>query len=976
MDAGLRFAVLGPVRAWRGSDEIDLGPPQQRAVLAVLLLAEGSQVLSSGLVAAVWGTRTPRSAPGVLRTYVHRLRKALEPTGETAKSVLRSTGDGYQLRISPKELDLAAFRELIAQGDRARRAGDARGAAECLREGLTLWRGPALAGVPGEYARNQRQRLEELRLSAEEARITAELDLGAAVEVTAELTALVAEHPLDERFRELFMLALYRSGRQAAALATYHEARTYLAGELGVDPGPELRSMYQRVLRADDDLLAPPSPAEAESTPDRASAAAAVPVSAVPAQLPPSLPVFVGREAELAEVLGLPRGRTVVISAIAGTAGVGKTAFAVNWARKVADSFPDGQLYLNLRGFDPAGPPITPDHALRTLLESMGADGRGLPRDTDALAALYRTLLNGKRVLVLLDNARDAAQVRPLLPGAPGCLVIVTSRDRLSGLIAVDGAHTLQLDVLSVPEARALLARRLGPERIDAEPAAVEEIIARCARLPLALAVTAARAATRPTFPLSAIATELRDSLDAFHDGDTAADVRAVFSVSYHSLTPDAARLFRLLGLHPGPDLTLSAAAGLAALTLPNTRRLLAELVGANLLEEPLPGRYASHDLLRAYAAELAEEVVPPPEARAARHRMFDHYLHTAREALALTVQAQALISLSPPALGVCTEEFSGDIAQATAWFASEQAVLLAAVEQAAAHGYDVHAWQLAWAMAGHLHRSGLWREQEAVHHTAMRAVRRLGDRAAQAHVHRGLAWALGNLERHEEARVHAEHAVELFLESGDMEACADGYCTLSWVAEQQGDLVTSLDIAQRRLALIRTFDGPETHGQRHRRSLASALNAVGWFNTLLGQPEQALTHCGQALALQQGLGDDVNEAHTYDSIGLAHCRLGRYEQAVAAYREAVDGYRRGHVPSFVARALVSLGDTHLEAGQPEAARAAWAEGLAIMDQLGHAEAEPLRDRLNRVAASHSREGDGRPSPAGPAARHPASTAT
>ncbi|MFJ2885473.1 AfsR/SARP family transcriptional regulator [Streptomyces sp. NPDC087305] len=979
MDAGLRFAVLGPVRAWRGAHEIELGPPQQRAVLAVLLLAEGSQVLSSGLIAALWGTSTPVSAPGVLRTYVHRLRKALEPSGETAKSVLCSTGDGYQLATSPEQLDLSAFRELIARGERARRAGDARGAAERLREGLKLWRGPALAGVRGEYARNQRRRLDELRLSAEEARITAELDLGAAVEVTAQLTGLVAEHPLHERFRELLMLALYRSGRQAAALATYREARTHLADELGVDPGPDLQTMYQRVLRADDDLLAPPIPAEAESHPERASvrdrasardpdcvperasaaaavSASAVALSAVPAQLPASLPVFVGREAELAEVARLSRGRTVVISAIAGTAGVGKTAFAVNWARKVAGSFSDGQLYLNLRGFDPASPPVTPDHALRTLLESLGADGRGLPQDTDALAALYRTVLNGKRVLVLLDNARDAAQVRPLLPGAPGCLVIVTSRDRLSGLVAVDGAHTLRLDVLSVPEARALLARRLGSDRVEAEPDAVDEIIARCARLPLALAVTAARAATRPTFPLSVIATELRDSLDAFHDGDTAADVRAVFSLSYRSLTPDAARLFRLLGLHPGPDLTLPAAAALAALTLPNTRRLLAELVGANLLEESVPGRYASHDLLRAYAAELAEEAVPAPDTRAARHRMFDHYLHTAREALALTVQAQALIPLPPPASGVYVDGFSGDIAKATAWFASEQAVLLAAVEQAAAHGHDAHVWQLAWTLAGHLHRCGLWREQEAVHHTAMAAVRRLGDRAAQAHVHRGLAWAMGNLERHEEARAHAELAVELFLEAGDLEACGDGYCTLSWVAEQQGDLVTSLDIAQRRLELVRTLDGPDVHDRRRRRALASALNAVGWFSALLGRHEQALTHCGQALALQQGLGDDVNEAHTYDSIGLAHRRLGRYERAVAAYHEAVDRYRRGHVPTFMARALVSLGETYLEAGRPEAARVAWAEGLAIMDQLGHSEAEALRDRWNRVTSSDNRK--------------------
>ncbi|MFF5148164.1 NB-ARC domain-containing protein, partial [Streptomyces sp. NPDC013157] len=318
----------------------------------------------------------------------------------------------------------------------------------------------------------------------------------------------------------------------------------------------------------------------------------------------------------------LPSGGAVVVSAIAGMAGVGKTTFAVYWARRVAGRFPDGQLYLNLRGFDPAGAPVVAEHALRMLLESLGADVHGLPQDVDALAARYRTLLSGRRVLVLLDNARDAAQVRPLLPGAPGCLVIVTSRNRLAGLVAVDGAHPLHLGVLSLPEARALLARRLGPARITAEAEAAEEIITRCARLPLALSVIAARVATRSALSLAAVAAELRNStaqLDAFDGDDTAVDVRAVFSWSYQALTPDAARLFRFLSLHPGPDITLPAAAGLSGHTPQHTRQLLSELVQAHLVDETQPGRYASHDLLRAYATELTQTTDPP------------HHLHTAR---------------------------------------------------------------------------------------------------------------------------------------------------------------------------------------------------------------------------------------------------------------------------------------------------------------------------------------------------------
>uniref|UniRef100_A0AAU2ACR9 Tetratricopeptide repeat protein n=1 Tax=Streptomyces sp. NBC_00093 TaxID=2975649 RepID=A0AAU2ACR9_9ACTN len=950
MEGRLRFSVLGPVRAWRGTDEIELGPPQQRALLAVLLLAEGSQVLTSALVDAVWGTRAPASALGILRTYVHRLRQALEPAGDTTSSVIRSTGDGYQLRTSSAELDLRTFRELLGRGERARGTGDLKGSAAQLRDALGLWQGTALAGVRGEYAQTQRQRLHELRLSAEAARLSADLDLGAHAQATAALTGLVAEHPLDERFRELLMLALYRSGRQAAALDTYREAQTLLADELGVDPGPALQTMYQRVLRADTALLAPSPLASAE--PPEPARTAAAPVAA-PAQLPAGLSVFVGRDAELAEVAGLPSGGTVVISAIAGMAGVGKTTFAVHWARRAADGFPDGQLYLNLRGFDPVGQPVPPEHALRTLLESLGADPRGLPQDVDALAALYRTLLTGKRVLVLLDNARDAAQVRPLLPGEPGCLVIVTSRNRLSGLVAVDGAHPLHLDVLSMPEARALLARRLGTGRVAAEPDAVEEIINRCARLPLALAVTAARVATRSAVPLSAISAELRESaggLDAFHDGDNAADVRAVFSWSYQTLTPDAARLFRLLALHPGPDTSLPAAASLAGLTRPHARQLLSELVRAHLVDETVPGRYASHDLLRAYATELAESADPPDEVRTARQRMLDHYLHTAREAVALTNRGRVLISLPRPAEGMRAEEFGEDAENAAAWFAAEQAVLLAAVEQAATHRYDVHAWQLAWAMANHLHVQGLWQEEETVHRTAVDAALRLGDRTAHAYAHLGLGTATTGLGRFGEGRVHVERAIELHTEAGDTRACAESCRVLTWVAEQQGDLHSALDAAQRSLALLRAHGGTGTEDRRLRTATASALNSVGWSHVLLGQHREGLDHCEQALALHEQLGDDIHAAHTWDSIGHAHHHLGQYDEAVTSFRNALALYRRhDDLRWFLSGTLMRLGDTHLSVGRPDAARAAWTEGLDILERLAHSDAEQLRARLRRL---------------------------
>ncbi|MDR6980879.1 DNA-binding SARP family transcriptional activator [Streptomyces sp. 3330] len=957
MEKRLRFSVLGPVRAWRGEAEVELGPPQQRAVLAVLLLADGAQVSAVRLINAVWGTAAPASASTIVRGYVHRLRKSLESGGNASSPVIRSAGDGYQLRVTPDELDLGIFQERLVQAERARSAGDTKGVLTHLRDALGLWQGAALAGIRGAYAQSQRQRLGELRRSAQVARFTAELDLGAHAHVTGELAGLVAEDPLDERLRELLMLALYRSGRQAAALAVYREAQMLLADELGVDPGPELQTMYQRVLRADAGLLAPSAPAEpapAEPAPaEPAPAPAQAP--AVPAQLPADLAAFVGREAELAEVARLPAAGAVVISAIAGMAGVGKTTFAVHWARQVADRFPDGQLYLNLRGFDPIGLPVLPQHALRTLLESLGTETKGMTQDIHTLAVRYRTQLAGKRVLLLLDNARDAAQVRPLLPGAPGCLVIVTSRNRLAGLVAVDGAYALNLDVLSPSEARELLARRLGQQRVTAEPEAVHEIIAQCARLPLALAITAARAATRPAISLTSIADELRnsaDSLDAFNGGDTAADVRAVFSWSYHTLTPDAARLFRLLALHPGPDITLPAATSLAGLTVPRTRQLLGELTQAHLVDEAVPGRYVSHDLLRAYATELIETVEAPQQVQAARLRMFDHYLHTAHEAAALTT-SRALISLASAAEGVQPEKLTGDTGKATAWFAAEQAVLLAVREEAANRRYDTHTWQLAWAIGHYLHLRGLWREQEAVHRAAMDAACRLGDRTAQAHVHNGLTLATGNLGRFDDARIHAERAVELFTQSGDMRAYADSYYNLAWVRVRQGHPEAALGAVQQSLMLFRACDSGSGDDRRGQRAIATALNAVGWCHTLLGQHQQALDYCRQALALQQELGHDAGTADTWDSIGHALHHLGQYDEAVAAYGNALALYRQLDAPRLRAITLMHLGDTHLSAAHPEAARAAWSEALDAMNELGDADAEqlagPLRDRWRRL---------------------------
>ena len=556
----MQFRVLGPVEVvTAGAGPVELSAAKPRTVLAVLVCARNSAVSTDRLIDAVWGADPPRTAAQNLRSYVHQLRRAL---GEPGRIVWRP--GGYVLLTSPGEVDADRFAVLAGQGTAALAAGDAGQTAALLRQALGLWRGPAYAGLDDiGLLRDEVARLTECRHAVLETRIDADLALGRHGELVAELGVLVAADPLRERWRAQLMRALHRSGRQADALAVYRETRRLLADELGLEPGSELRALEQAILRGQPDPSSTPPPASPPTPP------APAPVPVVPALLPSDMRGFTGRAAHLHQLdaIAAAAGQhptAVIISAVSGMAGVGKTALAVHWAHRIRDRFGDGQLYVNLRGFDPGGQPMTPAEAVRGFLDALAVAPERIPADVDAQAGLYRSLLAGKRMLIVLDNARDAAQVRPLLPGAPGCLVLVTSRTQLSSLVATEGAHPLVLDVLTAREARQLLAGRLGGDRITAELQAIDDIIASCARLPLALAIVAARAACHPHFPLPALAGELRDTrarLDALAGEDPTTDVRTVFSWSYDQLSSHAARLFRLLGLHPGPDTTAPAAA-------------------------------------------------------------------------------------------------------------------------------------------------------------------------------------------------------------------------------------------------------------------------------------------------------------------------------------------------------------------------------------------------------------------------------
>ncbi|MFF5208662.1 BTAD domain-containing putative transcriptional regulator [Streptosporangium sp. NPDC000396] len=667
----------------------------------------------------------------------------------------------------------------------------------------------------------------------------------------------------------------------------------------------------------------------------------------VAALLPLDVYGFTGRAGELERLDGLltAAGRqptAVLVAVLSGTAGVGKSALAVHWAHRVRDRFPDGQLYVNLRGFDPGGTAMTPTEAVRAFLDALGVPATQIPATPQAQAGLYRSLLAGRRILIVADNARDAAQVRPLLPGAPGCLVVVTSRDQLTGLVAVEGAQALALDLLPAAEARELLARRLGSARVAVEPEATGQIIARCARLPLALAVVAARAAAHPHFPLAALAAELgaaHGGLDALDGGDPSTQVRAVFSCSYQALDPAAAQLFRWLGLHPGPDLTAPAAASLAGIPLARTRPLLAELARAHLITEHAPGRYAFHDLMRAYATELAHAQDSAPDRRAALHRLFDHYLHTAHAAALLLNPHRDPIVVTPPELGVTVNQPVGH-ERAMAWLTAEHVILAAVVAQAAEAGFNTHAWQLAWSLTDFLDRRGLWPDQVAVHETALQAARRAGDRTGQAHTHRYLGWAHSRLGRHDVAPAHFRSALDLYGELGDPIGQASTHGNLCVALSHQGHHRDALDHAERALELYQAAG--------HRAGQARALNAVGWHHTLLGDHHRALLYCARALAILEELGDHQEQAHTWDSLGYAHHRLGRHRQAMTCYQRALELFRRASHRYNEAETLIHLGDIHHVIQEPEAARHSWRHALDILDQLGHPDADQVRAKLDR----------------------------
>lgn len=941
----LALKILGPLGIQYGDRPVPVRGAREQAVLAVLLLEAGHVVPLARLVEAVWDNDPPQAAKKAVRNIVSVLRGRLAQTSGF-RGLIETSPFGYRLQPDGYWLDAADFSKRAAAARALTRLGRSGEAVAEFRAALGLWRGPALAGIGGLLIEAAAARLDEQRLAACEECLDLELSLGRHREVTDELLVLASEHPLRERLAGQLMLALYRAGRQAEALDTYHRLAKRLSDDLGLDPSREITRLHEAVLGQDPELEVGRVSARqkaGESLTGTDSADSGITAQPRPAQLPLDVPGFIGRATELARLHALlptrspgdpqPDTATVVISAIGGTAGIGKTALAVRFAHRVAGRFPDGQLYVNLRGFGPSGPPVTTGEALSGFLRALGMAAASIPTDTAEQAALYRSLLADKRVLILLDNAHDAAQARPLLPASPGCLVIITSRSQLTGLIAAEGARMLTLDVLSGEEAADLLANRLGPDRLKDDPGAAGELTALCSGLPLALAIVAARAVARPELGLAGLAAELREArsrLDALDTGDPPTSLRAVFSWSYRKLSEPQAQMFRRLGLHVGPDVTAPAAASLADIPLADACALLGSLTDAHLLTERTPGRFALHDLLRAYAAELAMAPAEAGELRAAQGRLFDHYLATAATAMDMLHPAEAHSRPRVPPPGTRTPGLT-DPRAALAWLDAERPSLVAFAAHAGTHGWPAHAIQLAATLDRYL-QGGHYTDALAIHAHARTAAHQAGDHDTEASALCCLGVIYWRLGRYTQAADHLQQALTLYRRTGNQRGLARALDDFGAVERHLGDHLDAIRHSEQALTLFREV------GDRVGETIT--LINLGDALSRLGRNQQAAEHLHEALVLSRHNGNRNAEAHVLTTLGEVEQRSGQPEQAAQHHRQALDlfqelGHRFGQ-----AWALTNLGTACATLGQPEQADGKHQHALALFRDVGDREGE------------------------------------
>jgi len=926
--AQLRFQLLGTVAAWRGGVPLQLGSPQQVALLASLLLRPGQSVPLKQVVGDLWAGEVPDHAVGAVRTYASRLRAVLEPgrARRAPGAVLISVGDGYTLRTPGDpalSVDVHGFTARVAEAEQLRAAGEAQPAYDRLGAALALWQGEALLGVPGPYAEQQRGWLEQRRLSAAEARLELGLELGRHVEVLDALDTLVSEQPLREHLRGLRMLALYRGGRQAEALACFAEIRALLVEELGVDPGPELSALHQRILSGDPELAAPPQRPTADT--------AAVYRAVVPAQLPTDIPDFAGRERQLEGVvaaLRAPVGQAVPVITLFGIGGSGKTTLAVHAAHQVRGEFPDGQLFADLRG----GEQLTTDPGLVLVdfLRSLGVAPGGIPERLDERSALLRSLLTGRRMLILIDNARDASQVRPLLPGTAGCAVLVTSRAQLAEL---PGTRLFEIEAFRRGEALDLFASVIGAERAAAEPEAVEALVAACGFLPLGVRILASRLAVRPAWSAAALAERLADQerrLDELHLGSLG--VEATFQLSYEQLHLDQARAFRLLALPDGHGLTTAAAAAVIGLPERQTEDVLESLHSAGLLLSRTPGRYQYHDLLRLFARRRSEREDSASARAEAVLLLMDHLLASMVNASRALDPDGALVRHIQPTRTAGLR--FADREQAARWPHGESALIFAVTEQvvrnavrpdsgpdSAAAGPALRSvvdllLGMVWLLDGQLYAA---RFRDVLRPVGVAAQRR-GDRATEARV----CYLSGLLDRpaagHREAEPTLRRALELLNpdDAADQALRATVTNEIALVLNLTSRTTEALTYFEESLALCRELGN--TTGQ------ARVLGNIARVHINAGRPAEGVACASQAAGIAEESGSAAGMADSYYQLGIALRAAGRTEESVLRLRQALTYFQEQQRRSLEGLALGRLAECLAD-------QALWSEAVASAEQ-------------------------------------------
>ncbi|KZB88019.1 AfsR/SARP family transcriptional regulator [Amycolatopsis regifaucium] len=922
--------LLGEVKARAGEEEIALGPPRQRAVLAILALRANQTVSRAQLIDGVWGDAAPASVEGSVHTYIHGLRRALAVAGEV---VLTRSGAGYKLVLGPQELDVSVVESKLADARGMARAGKKSASADLIGQCLALWRGIPLSGLPGPFADAERTRLSELRYQLVEERAELMLAVGRHRELVAELGEAVEAEPFREGLRAQLMLALYRSGRRADALAEFESARRLFADELGLDPGAALTDLHLRMLRSEPELD-PPSQASAQAR------------SRVPAQLPHEAPDFVGRTGELEQLAQWcsatrASGKALVISAIDGAGGIGKTTLAVRFARTVVDSYPDGQLYLDLRGFDPNRAPLSTDDALGHLLWALGgARQRSQP---DALASMYRTLLSDKRVLILLDNAVSTEQVRDLLPGTSNSLVLVTSRNRLSGLVARDGARRLTLGLLTEAEALDLLRNTIGSRRIDDEMSEAVELVRLCGHLPLALRVAAEKISGRPDTSLRELVENLhaaQDRLDNLHvDDDEMTSVRSVISWSYTTLDIELARAFRLLGLVRAPSIGAYAAAALIDRPVAETEELLRTLSEQHLLE-PAGNRYGFHDLIKVYADEMVSSEESPATRREASRELMVWYLHAMRGVLSRLIKDYPLPSLRIPCTTHSLPEFETR-ESALSWYEDETKNVVALIEHAAELGEHEIVWQLAWCTYNSFYSTGLMSEWIQVLTIALASTEKLTAPGPRARILMFLGIGNSRLGRNEVAVEYLERGLAAVREIDNDHLHSSMLANLASTLREMKRYEEGIVYAREAVQLAK----PESSDYQK----AGSIDALCELYVESGQPEQALPYA--EIGLEAARACDavlleanmmVNVAHAYRDMGDMTTAMREYEATLELCTRLGDRYHEAH-------ALLGTAELHRRRYRHDPAREYALRALNIFVELDGEESDVVREFLESL---------------------------